>query len=48
VLGSITLTLTPAAAQHEQHNQKLFLLGSGALIVVFVVWTLINMLHLFH
>uniref|UniRef100_E6PVA0 Putative Lipopolysaccharide biosynthesis protein n=1 Tax=mine drainage metagenome TaxID=410659 RepID=E6PVA0_9ZZZZ len=48
VLGSITLSLTPAAAQHEQRSRNLFMLGSGALVVVFVVWTVINMLHLTH
>lgn len=46
VLGSITLALTPEATRYEQRHQNLFLLGTGTLILVFAVWTVVNMLHL--
>jgi polysaccharide chain length determinant protein (PEP-CTERM system associated) len=48
VLGSITLALSPAAVHTEQRQQRLFLLGTGVLVVLFATWTVINMLHLTH
>ena len=48
VLGSITLSLSPAAVHTEQRQQRLFLLGTGVLVVLFATWTVINMLHLTH
>lgn len=48
VLGSITLALSPAAIHTEQRQQRLFLLGTGVLVVLFATWTVINMLHLTH
>ena len=48
VLGSITLALSPTAVHTEQRQQRLFLLGTGVLVVLFATWTVINMLHLTH
>ena len=48
VLGSITLALSPAAVHTEQRQQRLFLLGTGVLVVLFATWTVINLLHLTH
>ena len=48
VLGAITLVPTPLATALDRRNQQMFMLGSGVLVVVFVVWTVVNMLHLIH
>ena len=48
VLGSITLALSPTAVHTEQRQQRLFLLGTGVLVVLFATWTVINLLHLTH
>ncbi|WP_031409257.1 XrtA system polysaccharide chain length determinant [Thiomonas sp. FB-Cd] len=46
VLGSITLVPTRLFLAQDRRNQHLFMLGSGLLVVVFVSWTIVNMLHL--
>ncbi len=48
VLGSVSLVPTSGSMVHEQREFRLFVAGSGVLVLVFAGWTLASMLHLIH
>lgn len=48
VLGSISLVFTPRETKAEQQRQVLFMTGTGSLVVLYLAWVVLNVLHLIH
>lgn len=48
VLGAVSMVFTPTELKTERHRQALFTLGAGSLVLLYVVWGVLNVLHLIH